>query len=62
MAQLELTHKPLDCRHTSTTLMDNTDANKSSIKRIIGHSSTDITDKLYMNGDIEQLVKAIDLI
>ncbi|KYG89980.1 integrase [[Bacillus] sp. KCTC 13219] len=62
MKQLEMTHKPHDCRHTFATLMDNADANKLAIKRIMGHASKDITDKVYTHKDIEQLLKAIDLL
>lgn len=62
MEQLEMNHKPHDCRHTFATLMDNAGANKVSIKRIMGHSSQDITDKVYTHKDIEQLIKAVDLI
>lgn len=62
MGQLQLNHKPHDCRHTFATLMDNAGANKLSIKRIMGHSSQDITDKVYTHKDIEELKKAIDLI
>lgn len=62
MEQLEITHKPHDCRHTFATLMDNAGANKVSIKRIMGHASKDITDKVYTHKDIEQLKKAISLI
>lgn len=60
--QLEMNHKPHDCRHTFATLMDNAGANKLSIKRIMGHASQDITDKVYTYKDIEELKKAIDLI
>lgn len=62
MEQLQLVHKPHDCRHTFATLMDNAGANKLSIKRIMGHASQDITDKVYTHKDIEELKKAIDLI
>lgn len=62
MNQLEMNHKPHDCRHTFATLMDNADANKLSIKRIMGHASKDITDKVYTHKDISQLLKAIDLL
>ncbi|MEK4630315.1 site-specific integrase [Solibacillus sp. FSL R7-0682] len=62
MEQLKLEHKPHDCRHTFATLMDNADANKLSIKRIMGHASKDITDKVYTHKDITQLLAAIDLI
>lgn len=60
MEQLELSHKPHDCRHTFATLMDNAGANKLSIKRIMGHAAKDITDKVYTHKDIEQLLIAID--
>lgn len=62
MEQLEMEHLPHDCRHTFATLMDNAGANKVSIKRIIGHASKDITDRVYTHKDIEELKKAIDLI
>ena len=62
MEQLELAHLPHDCRHTFATLMDNAGANKVSIKRIMGHASADITDRVYTHKDIEELKKAIDLI
>lgn len=60
MEQLGLEHKPHDCRHTFATMMDNADANKLAIKRIMGHASKDITDKVYTHKDIEQLLIAID--
>ncbi len=62
MEQLELEHRPHDCRHTFATLMDNAGANKLSIKRIMGHASKDVTDKVYTHKDIEQLLIAIDML
>ena len=62
LEQLGMDHLPHDCRHTFATLMDNAGANKVSIKRIMGHASMDITDKVYTHKDIEQLKIAIDLI
>jgi len=62
MEQLQLEHKPHDCRHTLATLMDNAGANKVAIKRIMGHASTDITDKVYTHKDVDELLIAIDLI
>lgn len=62
MEQLSIIHKPHDCRHAFATLMDNAGANKVSIKRIMGHASKDITDKVYTHKDLEELLKAIDLI
>jgi len=61
MEQLELDHRPHDCRHTFATLMDNAGANKLSIRRIMGHAGKDITDKVYTHKDVGQLIKAIDM-
>ena len=60
--QLELkdTHKPHDTRHTFATRMDRTPANKLCIKRILGHASKDITDKVYTHKDIEELIEAVN--
>lgn len=62
MEQLNMDHKPHDCRHTFATLMSNSDANKTAIKKIIGHSSYATTEKIYTHKDIEELRKAIELI
>ena len=53
-------HKPHDTRHTFATRMDRTDANKLCIKRIMGHASVDITDKVYTHKDIEDLLEAVN--
>ncbi|MEC5422356.1 tyrosine-type recombinase/integrase [Virgibacillus sp. C22-A2] len=60
--KVKMTHKPHDCRHTFATMMDNAGANKVSIKKIMGHASSDITDKVYTHKNIEELLKAVDLI
>ena len=49
-------------RHTFSSLMDNAGANKLCIKRIIGHSSTDLLDSIYTHKSIQDLIDAIDLI
>ena len=62
MEQLELNenHKPHDTRHTFATAMDRTDANKLCIKRILGHASDDITDKVYTHKDVKDLLEAVN--
>ena len=55
-------HKPHECRHTCATWLDDKGANKLSIKRILGHATTDITDGVYTHKSIAQLKKAIDLL
>ena len=57
-----MNHRPHDARHTFATLMNNADANRTSIKKIIGHSSYETTEKIYTHKDIEELRKAINLI
>lgn len=61
MENLGMTHKPHDCRHTFATLMNNAEANKVSIKRIMGHAQADVTEG-YTHKDIKELRKAINLI
>lgn len=62
MSELKMEHTLHECRHTFATLMDNANANKLSIKRIMGHSIRDITDNIYTHKNIDELIKAIDLI
>lgn len=62
MEKLQMEHRPHDARHTFATLMDNANANKLCIKRIMGHASPDITDRVYTHKEIADLINAIDLI
>lgn len=62
MNDLGMNHRPHDCRHTFATLMDNAGANKVSIKRIMGHASRSITDRVYTHKDITELKKAVDML
>ncbi len=60
--QLEFSkeHRPHDTRHTFATRMDRTPANKLCTKRILGHASKDITDKVYTHKDIDELIEAVN--
>lgn len=55
-------HRIHDTRHTFATIINNTNANSTSIKNIIGHSDFKMTEKVYTHKDKEELQKAIDLI
>ena len=55
-------HNPHDCRHTFASLMDSVGANKLCVKRIMGHASQDITDKVYTHKDIDELIENVDLL
>ena len=62
MEKLEMEHTPHECRHTFASKMDSVGANKLCIKRIMGHSSPDITDAVYTHKTINELIEAVDLI
>jgi integrase len=55
-------HTTHDCRHTFASIMSNADANQSAIKAIIGHSSFNTTEKIYIHKNFKELKKAINKI
>lgn len=55
-------HTIHDTRHTFATLLNNADANKTSIIKLIGHSDFSTTENIYTHKDIEELRKAINLL
>ena len=62
MENLNMKHRPHDCRHTFATLLSNANANSTAIKKMIGHESFITTEKIYTHKDIEELRKNIELI
>ena len=60
MKKLNMDHLPHDCRHTFATRLSNANANATSIKKLIGHSSYAMTEKIYTHKDLIQLRKAIN--
>lgn len=62
MEQLNMKHRPHDCRHTFATLLSNANANATAIKKMIGHESYVTTEKIYTHKDIEELRKNVELI
>lgn len=62
MEQLNMKHRPHDCRHTFATLLSNANANSTAIKKMIGHESYATTEKIYTHKDIEELRKNVELI
>ena len=62
MKNLNMKHRPHDCRHTFATLLSNANANSTAIKKMIGHESFITTEKIYTHKDIEELRKNIELI
>lgn len=62
MEQLNMEHRPHNCRHTFATLLSNANANATAIKKMIGHESYATTEKIYTHKDIEELRKNVELI
>jgi len=55
-------HTTHDCRHTVATLLDNAGANENAKRRILGHATGDVTDRVYTHKGLRQLRKAIQLL
>ncbi len=62
MEQLGMEHLPHDGRHTFATIAARVGADSLTVKRIMGHASSGITEGVYTHKDIQDLIKAIDLL
>ena len=51
---------PHECRHTFVTVATACGMNKILLKKIIGHSSTDITERVYTHAYVADLIQEID--
>lgn len=54
-------HTPHDTRHTFVSELDRLKVNPITIKRIVGHANTDVTEG-YTHKMIEELIAAVDLL
>lgn len=59
---LETRHLPHDGRHTCATLLDNAEVPLKIRQLILGHSSQDITNRVYTHKTLQQLLNAINQI
>lgn len=62
MTNLNMDHTPYDCRHTFITKMKKAKTDEFLLKRIVGHSIQDLTEKTYTHRDIEDLIKEVNKI
>lgn len=62
MDTLNMSHLPHDGRHTFASLMDSAGANSVVIKKIMGHATSDITEKVYTHKAIDELLCNVNLI
>lgn len=62
LSEFNIRHLPHECRHTTATLMDRYGADPICIKRILGHSTNDLTSSVYIHKDVSGLIEAIEVI
>lgn len=62
MLTFNLNHLPHDGRHTCQTMLSNAGVNDKICKLILGHSSKDVTERVYTHKTVEQLIEAINTI
>lgn len=55
-------HTVHDTRHTTATLLSNAEANRTAIKKMMGHTKYALTENVYTHKDVEELRKAVELI
>lgn len=57
-----LNHTPHDGRHTFITLANRCGMDALLLKRIVGHASSDLTEKTYIHTDYAELLDAVNMI
>ena len=62
MKRLNMKHLPHDTRHTCATLLDRYRANQNCIKDILGHAREGVTNRVYVDKILKDLLEAINLI
>lgn len=62
MKELKMKHVPYDTRHDFATRMKNAGTNEYLLKRIMGHSISDITENIYTHRNEKELVDEVNLI
>lgn len=59
MSRLKLNHRPHEARHTFITLAKEAGMDEYILKLIVGHTITDVTEKVYTHRTMEQLYEEI---
>lgn len=60
MKDFNMNHTAYDGRHTFITRMKQAGANEQILKKIIGHSIQDLTERVYTHRSIKELVNEVD--
>lgn len=62
MKHIGCKHTPHECRHTCASMLNSAGVNDVAIKRILGHTSGDITKDVYTHKTTKELIAAINCI
>lgn len=62
MNKLEMEHTPHECRHTFESLLDAAEGNRRCIDLLMGHTSKDTDNRVYIPKTIEELRATVELI
>lgn len=63
MKNLNISRTPHCCRHTCISLLADAHVDQTIIKKIVGHSGAmTLTEKVYTHMDVNELIKAINMI
>lgn len=60
MSELKMKHLPYDARHTFATLCNEYGLNEFLVKKMMGHSSRDLTKDVYTHATIDRLVDEVN--
>lgn len=62
LMKADTTHTIHDFRRTTTSMLSDADVPLTTIQKIVGHKSADVTSQVYIQKSIDSLLKAIDKI
>ena len=62
MDSLDFDHTPYDGRHTFATKMKRADTNEYILKKILGHSIQDLTERVYTHRELKDLINEVEKI
>lgn len=62
MEKLNMEHNPHEARYTCISMLTEKEVDKRIIKKIVGHKSNDVTERVYTNISLETLLECINKI
>ncbi len=62
MNKLNMKHLPHDGRHTFASMANTVGINSTAVKLIMGHSSNDLTERVYTHKAVNELLEVVNLL